>query len=211
MPRVTDVVRVCGIAGYVVLGLVAAWRARAGAGARAAINAFLLYTLAVSFGAGLLQHEMWPFSTWPLVAGIQGPMAQQSRLVAVDRSGVEHNVDYRAWQPFVWEELQAWADKRLPRLGREDQAQAAEFIVQLAEQGRQAALAGRTVGYFDRLWGPLTAPYFLLHPQWWSSPAQTPREPLVGIRVYRESWNLQERRTAPSAVRRSLMFEYVRR
>jgi hypothetical protein len=209
---VTDILRVCGIAGYLALGLFAAWRARApaGAGARGAINAFLLYTLAVSFGAGVLQREMWPFSTWPLVAGIQGPVAHQSRLVAIDRAGVEHNVDYRAWQPFVWEELLAWANRGLLRLGPEDRVQVAEFIVQLAERGRQAAIAGRTVGYFGRFWGPLTAPYFLLHPKWWSSPATTPREPLVGIRVYRESWNLEQRRTAPSAVQRSLVFEYLR-
>ena len=208
----TDILRVCGIAGYVAVGLFAVWRAHApsGAGGRGAINAFLLYTLAVSFGAGLFQREMWPFSTWPLVAGIQGPAAHHSRIVAVDRAGVEHNVDYRAWQPFVVEELQAWADKRLLRLGHEDRARAAEFMVQLAERGRQAASAGRTVGYFDRFWGPLAAPYFLLHPKRWSSPGVTPREPLVGIRVYSESWDLQQRRTAPSAVQRSLVFEYLR-
>ena len=153
---------------------------------------------------------MWPFSTWPLVAGIQGPVANHSRLVAIDRNGVEHNIDYRAWQPFVVEELQAWADKRLLRLRPEDRTRAAEFMVQLVERGRQAAIEGRTVGYFDRFWGPLAAPYFLLHPKWWSSLSTTPREPLVGIRLYRESWNLQERRTAPSAIERSLVFEYLR-
>jgi hypothetical protein len=209
---VTDILRVCGIAGYVALGLFASWRAHAPsrAGARPALNAFLLYTLAVGFGAGLFQREMWPFSTWPLVAGIHGPAAQHSRLVAVDRDGVEHSVDYRAWQPFVVEELQAWADRRLLRLGHDDRARAGEFLVQLAERGRRAATEGRTVGYFDRFWGPLAAPYFLLHPRRWSSPARTPREPLVGIRVYRESWDLQERRTAPSAVQRLVVFEYLR-
>ncbi len=208
----TDILRVCGIAGYVALGLFAAWRAHAPAGARGrgSINAFLLYTLTVSFAAGLFQREMWPFSTWPLVAGIQGPSANHSRLVAVDRAGVEHNVDYRAWQPFVVEELQAWAGRELLRLGPEDRTRAAEFMVQLAEQGRQDARAGRTVGYFDRLWGPLAAPYFLLHPKWWSVPGTTPPTPLVGIRLYRESWNLEQRRTDPSAVQRSLVFEYLR-
>ncbi len=209
----TNILRVCGIAGYVVLGLFAAWRgwAPSGAGARRAVNAFVLYTLSVSFAAGLFQREMWPFSTWPLVAGIQGPNARHSRLMVVDRTGGEHDVDYRALQPFVLEELLGWAEGRLLRLRSEDRDRGAEFIVQLAERGRQDARAGRTVGYFDRWWGPLAAPYFLLHPKWWRSPATTPMEPIVGLRLYRESWNLQERRTAPSAVQRSLVFEYLRR
>jgi hypothetical protein len=209
---VTETLRVFGFLGFVAFGLLAAWleRTAPGRSARTALNAFLLYTLAVSFGVGFRQFEMWPFSTWPLVAGIHGPVADNGRIVAVDRAGVEHDVDYRAWQPFVVEELQAWADSRLMRLAPADRATAAAFMVELAERGRQAARAGQAVGYFDRLWGPFTAPYFLLHPKRWTSPETAPREPLVGVRVYRESWNLDARRSSPSAVRRSLVFEYLR-
>ena len=66
--------------GYVICGLFGAWRAHTSPGpaGRRAVNAFLLYTLAASFGAGLLQRDLWPFSDWPLVAGIQGPSRDTS-------------------------------------------------------------------------------------------------------------------------------------
>jgi rRNA processing protein Gar1 len=164
----------------------------------------------VSCGAGLLQRDLWPFSNWPLVAGIQPLTAQHARLLAVDRHGREYDVDYRAWEPFPSDELIAWANRRLLELDRKDRDRAADFLVDLVERARISAREGRRVGYVDRAWGRLAAPYFLLHPEWWRSPSTTPPEPLVGVRLYHETWNLDERRANPSAVRRSLVYGYSR-
>jgi hypothetical protein len=205
-----DLVRLACITGYIALGLFAAWRAHASPGpaARRAVNAFLLYTLAAGFGAGLLQKDLWPFSNWPLVAAVHEPYVRHFRLVAVDRVGGEHDVDYRAWQPFVSDELLAWAQRPMFDLEPADRERAAEYLLTLAEAGRQAARRGERVGYFDRLWGPLAAPYFLLHPKLWSTPATTPAEPLVALRLYQETWNLDDRRKNPSAVQRTVIYEY---
>ena len=207
-----DLIRVSTFLGYVAFGLVAAWQARGGrrTAARTALNAFLLYTLAVSFGAGLVQVDLWPFSTWPLVAGIHPPVAVHNRLVVIDRDGRERDVDYRAWQPFVIEELLAWADGRMLQLAPADRDRAAAFLLELAERGAARAAHGDQVGYFTRAWGPLAAPTFLLHPKLWSQPSAAPPLPLAGLRFYREKWNLDARLRNPAAVERVLMYEYRR-
>jgi hypothetical protein len=209
-----DLLRVGVFGGYVMLGLCAAWGAyaRRGSGiSRRLVNLFLVYTLIVSFGAGLLQKDFWPFSNWPLVANLHPPVVRYTRLVAVDAQGREHDVDYRAWQPFVIEELLGWADSRLVMLDAADRDRAAAFLVGLAERGREQAARSGRVGYFDRLWGPLAAPYFLLHDKRWTSAATAPSSPLVGLRLYHERWNLEERRVNPSAKERSLVYEYLPR
>jgi hypothetical protein len=209
-----DLLRIGVFGGFVTLGLCAAWGVHAWRGtaiSRRLVNVFLIYTLIVSFGAGLLQKDCWPFSNWPLVASLHPPMVRYSRLVGVDANGREHDVDYRAWQPFVIEELLGWADSRLLPLEPAERDRAGAYLVSIVERGRQRAARGERVGYFDRYWGPFTAPYFLLHPKLWTSPEQTPAVPLVGVRFYHESWNLEERRVHPSAVQRSLVYEYLPR
>jgi hypothetical protein len=204
-----DLLRIGVVGGFLMLGLYAAWRQRTpGPAGRRALNVFLIYSLLVSFGAGLLQRDFWPFSNWPLVAGRHGPSAVYPRLVAVDVRGREHDVDYRAWQPFVHDELMAWIDGRLFELPPADRDRAAAYLVGLAEWGRVRASVGRRVGYFDRFFGPLAAPYFLLHPKRWSTPAATPPDAFNGLRLYRETWNLDERRANPAAFQRALVFEY---
>lgn len=177
---------------------------------RRVINLFLGYTLAVSFAAGLLQREAWPFSTWPLVAGVHPPEAVQSRMVALDRLGRERDVDYRAWRPFVIEELLAWARGRMLTLEPRFRDQAAEHLLQLVERGMAEIRAGETPGHTYRLWGPFTAPYFLLHPVLWRTSSDLPEGPLTGLRLYQERWNLEERLRNPSAVERTLLYEYRR-
>ena len=204
--------QLCVFAGYVSIGLLSAWRGQISpdGGGRRVVTIFLLYTLVASCGAGLLQRDLWPFSNWPLVAGIQPLTVQHARLVAVDRRGREHNVDYRAWEPFPSDELIAWANRRFLELSPADRDRAADFLVERIERARLSAREGRRVGYFDRVWGPFAAPYFLLHPDWWSSPTRTPPDPLVGIRLYHETWQVDQRRSDPSAVQRSLVYGYLR-
>lgn len=173
---------------------------------RPRLTAFLLYSLVVSFGAGLSGHDAWPFSDWPLAAGRVGRVVTTSRVVAVDASGAEHPIDARAWQPLVYDELSPWVHLRLPTLSAEAREGAARFLLAHAEQARRRARAGEGVGYFDRFLGPFAAPYFVLHPKTW--PAEAAPLPFVGLRVYDESWNVRERSRDPSALTRSLAFEY---
>jgi hypothetical protein len=193
---------------FVGLGL-AAIRSerRAGRGRRSFVNAFLIYALAASFGAGLAQRDAWPFSAWPLVAGRLPPTVTHPRLVAVDGAGREHDVDYRAWQPLGVDELLSWLDAGFPKLSAEAQQRAFGFLLGRAEQARRQARAGEPVGECDRLLGPLAAPYFLLHPKLWSDPARVPESPFVGVRFYRETWNLEQRRRDAARVTRILVHE----
>ena len=67
-----DLIRLGVFGGFVGLGVLvalASWRSGS-PWSRRASNVFLTYTLIVSFGAGILQRDFWPFSTWPLVAAL---------------------------------------------------------------------------------------------------------------------------------------------
>jgi hypothetical protein len=199
--------------GFVALGLLtlrARSRASAQAG-RGAINRFLVFCLLVSFAAGLTQRELWPFSRWELIAGIVPPVMSERfahpRLVAVDARGGEHEVDYRAWEPLVFDELGAWINQNFSRLPASGQDQAAAYLLSRAEQARISARGGRMFG--TRWWPqPLTAPYFLLHPALWVDAARVPERPFVGLRIYTETWNLADRARDPLSFRRVLLFEY---
>lgn len=169
-------------------------------------TAFLVYGVALSFGAGLTGHDAWPFSDWPLAAGRVGPIVTSSRIVAVDSSGTEHAIDARAWQPLVFDELSPWVHLRLPTLPPEAQARAVLFLLDHVERERRRAVAGEGVGYFDRFLGPLAAPYFVLHPRTW--PDQAGSLPFVALRVYHESWNVRARAADPRALSRILVYEY---
>jgi hypothetical protein len=173
---------------------------------KAAVNLLLAYALAASFAVGLSQRDAWPFAKWPMAGGRADATAANSRVVALDAGGGEHPIDYRAWQPLGFDELLPWMHLTFPRLRRAEQDQAAAFLLQRAETARRRAAAGGRVGATDRL-GPLTAPGFDLHPRTWTAGA-LPAAPFVGLRVYRESWNQEERRRDPSRVSRRLFYEY---
>ena len=66
--------------GFVALGLTAAYSTRGKGDRRWLVNIFLVYTLVLGLGAGLSQREAWPFSTWPLVAGLVPPTVMQPRM-----------------------------------------------------------------------------------------------------------------------------------
>src|SRR6516225_9970100 len=96
------VVKALLVLGFVVLGLVATHLPRTEASRRRLINLYIVYTLALGLGAGLPVFEVWPFSTWPLVAGRVAQTVTQPRVVAVAADGQEYPIDYRAWEPFVF-------------------------------------------------------------------------------------------------------------
>jgi hypothetical protein len=174
------------------------------------VNAFLLYAVAASFGAGLAQKDAWPFSKWPMAGGRAEPRGSTIRIVAVDEDGVEHGVDYRAWQPMAFDELIPWLHRTFPRLPRASQDRVAAHLLEKAESARKRAGAGEDTGHLGGVLGPLAAPEFDLHPRLWSRPGSVPARPFVALRIYRETWDQEERRRDPSRVTRLLLYESAR-
>jgi hypothetical protein len=184
--------------------------ARGEAARRAAVSGLLAYALAVSFAAGLSQRDAWPFARWPMAAGRASARGEGVRLLAVDQQGREWPVDFRAWQPLAFDELIPWMHRSFPRLAPEARQRVLAHLLGVAERARQRARAGESVGYFDRYLGPLTAPYFDLHPRIWSPGAGTPAEPFTRLRLYHETWDHELLRRRPDSVERTLLDEHPR-
>jgi hypothetical protein len=174
------------------------------------VSLFLAYALAASFAAGLSQKDAWPFAKWPMAGGRAAPEGSNVRIVAVDEDGVERGIDYRAWQPMAFDELVPWMHRTFARLPRAAQDRVAAHLLAVAESARAKARAGGSPGYLDRYLGPLAAPEFDLHPRTWSRPQAVPPRRFVSLRVYRETWNQEERRRDPSRVTRALLYESPR-
>src|SRR5262245_35480162 len=177
--------------GFVLLGLVLLRPPHAEAvdgRSRRRVSVFLFYVLLVSFGAGRSQHDLWPFAHWPIVSLFARPGLEIPEVRAVDARGEEHAVDYRALQPLGLDDLAPWLLIHFPNLKPEAQARTAARLLELVEEARQRARRGERVGRFERVLGPLTAPYFLLHPKRWRRPEDTPAEPFTRLRLYRVIW-----------------------
>lgn len=193
---------------FAILG-VAAGLAHGRAYGRLVLNAFIAYTLALSFAAGFKQQEVWPFSAWPLVAARAPTTITQPRVVAVDVDGKEHEIDHRAWGPIVFQELNGWHDKYFFRLEPAARERAAAYLLGVVEGNRKRWAAGKPEPYWTRYLGPLSAPLFLGHPNHWDE--RVPAKPFVGLRHYRETWDVDERLRDPSRVTRVLRYEYLAR
>ena len=197
--------------GFLIAALLAALSERGlVAPRRRFVNLFLAYAVLASFAAGLSQRDAWPFAKWPMAGGRAAPEYSAIRIVGVDEEGVERGIDYRAWQPMAFDELMPWMHRTFPRLPRPSQDRVAAHLRDTAEAARRKAQAGEGVGYLDRFLGPLAAPEFDLHPRAWSRAEAVPPRPFVSLRVYRETWNQEERRRDPSLVRRLLLYESPR-
>lgn len=198
-------------AAYVILAARAGRRSATTPDGRRAISTWLLYTTLVVSAIATLQIDLWPFSAWPLVAAVAGPKTQLSRMVAVGVSGREYDVDFRVWQPLIIEELLAWGTGRLRALPPEARDDAGRYLLAAVERGVSEVSAGRPAGHLDRWLGPLAAPSFLLHPRIWNTPRDVPAEPLIGLRLYNESWDIEARAHGDMASQRTLLYEYSRR
>ena len=174
-------------------------------------NVFLWAVLFISFGAGLTQHNLWPFSSWPVLAyavstGSNNPPLP--RIVGVDADGTEYDIDYRAWRPLALEELESWIRLHFARLDPADRDRVGAYLLGRANRAREQALSPAGLPYPNRWFGPLTAPTHMLHPAIWSRPENVPRSLLVELRIYGETWNLEERHRDPQNVTRVLIFDY---
>lgn len=203
-----NIVGAVGFLGFLLAAALVALSERGGIGPRRRyVHLFLAYAVAVSFGAGLSQKDAWPFSKWPMAGGKAEAFGSTIRIVAVDDRGTERAIDYRAWQPVAFDELVPWMHRTFPRLPRHAQDRVAAHLLAAAEAARARARAGHGVGYLHRFLGPFAAPEFDLHPRIWPGPDGVPARPFVGLRVYRETWDQEERRHDPSRVVRQLIHE----
>jgi hypothetical protein len=174
-------------------------------------NAFLILVLIVSFAAGLTQHDLWPFSSWPVLAHpvpTDGSYPPLPRIMGVDSSGKEYDIDYRAWPPLALEELTSWIKIYFTRLDPAAQDPVGRYLLNRANDAREQALSPTGLPYPNRWLGRLTAPTHMLHPAIWSHSDNVPRHPFVRLRIYEESWDLEERRRDPQKVTRVLILDY---
>ena len=209
-----NLIALLSFAGLLVAATVALIGTRAGLGVAArqrAVSLFLAYVCAVSLMAGLSQRDLWPFSSWALMVGAAptdiGDDPQNLIVLGVDAEGREKPIDFRAWQPLGVEELEAWLRIRFQKLPPDARDRIAGYLLGLAEAGRVAVERGRSPGYFDRFLGPFTAPTHQLHPAIWNRPEDAPASPFVGLRIYREYWNLEARRRDGTQIRRVLVYQ----
>jgi hypothetical protein len=174
-------------------------------------NVFLLLVLFISFGAGLTQHDLWPFSSWPVLAypgPASGNYSALPRIMGVDIDGNEYDIDYRAWQPVEVEELLSWVRLHFPRLDPAARDRVGAYFLSRSNLAREQALSSTGLPYPNRWFGPLTAPAHMLHPAIWSHPESVPHKPFIELRIYDERWNPEERSRDPQKVTRVLIFDH---
>ena len=212
----TNAIALLAFAGFVALGiavLVVRGRTDSARSRKRAVSILTLWVLGVSMVAVGSQRDLWPFSAWRLVvrppasAVGDAPANQSLRIVGFDSLGVDHAVDYRAWQPLSVEELTTWLSRELASLDSAERSEIGRHLLGLANEGRRRAHAGERFGVSDRLFGPFAAPTELLHPRRWSARSAVPVAPFVGLRIYSEQFDLEELR-AGGRIRLELLHEY---
>jgi hypothetical protein len=198
---------------FLVFGLlVAVWgRFLSATPRRRLINIFLLVVLFISFGAGLTQHNLWPFSSWPVLAypgPASGHYSALPRIMGVDSNGNEYDIDYRAWQPMELEELLSWIRLHFAHLDPAARDGVGAYLLGRSNLAREQALSSAGLPYPNRWFGPLTAPGHMLHPAIWSRPERVPHQSFIELRIYEERWDPEERSRDPQKVARLLVFDY---
>ncbi len=189
----------------VVFGTFAALCALAAATRRKShASALIAYTLIVVFIVGAVPIDLWPFADWPLIAAYHKRDATNVHITAVDRDGIEREIDARAWGSLSMLELAAWLDGPFRSLSARDKSDACAFLLERIERARQDAIAHAAV----RSPSPLASPYFILTTPFWDD--GIPPRPFVALRIYREAWDLEQRLRNPQAFSRQLLYEYRR-
>lgn len=204
MEPAVDVARLGVFALFVALGLLAARRARS----RGATDRLIVYVLAVSCLVGVTQVESWPFTNWALVHHGAPRRIVSLELEGLDAGGRGWTVDLRVLHPLSPEEFATWLKANLPSLTPPERAHIARFLLARAEEGRLRLRAGRSPAPNQWLLGPLDAPYHFHDAKTWTSAAQVPATPFVGLRAWFWDWDVEERFADASRVERRLLFEY---
>jgi hypothetical protein len=192
---------------FVALGLALSFVADRGR-RRVFVNVFLAYVLALNAFVVVGQKDAWPFSPYGLMtvdSSRRGVVRSMIAFRGVDGHGREWDIEPLAWSPLFPPAIMGWFEVNFPRATTEARDEVGRFLLDRAEEARRRRRAGAPIGN-ERLLGPLSAPD--THQ---SRPAiETASEPLVGIRVYRLTWIAEILLRDPSAVTRTLVFEYPR-
>lgn len=209
----TDLVAAASYAGVVAAAGYAAWTGRSAEidrrrrGRQVMIGGVLATTLL----AGLSQRDLWPLSSWSLMTRAprrdMGVNPVYLRLVAVDSAGAEYTVDYRAVEPFAIEELMAWMRAQFVSLPRAEQDTAARYLLGRVNAARARVREGRSAGTAGVLPGALRAPFHQLHQRRWRESTDLPATPFVTLRLYGETWDLEERARDSTRVSRHLLYQ----
>ena len=194
--------------GFVVTVMLVAMR-RGSLRSRSAVNLLLVYALCAGLVVGLVHRDAWPFSRWLIFAYPDVPHSFV-HLRAVDRTGVEYEVDERALEPFNPLELYSWLSLRFRGLPPAQQDEAAAYLLRQAEEGRQRAIHGERIGRFDRYLGRAAAPTHFLFTRKWGEGVILPQESFVGLRLYEDSWSVEQRARNPRAFQRRLLYQFPR-
>ena len=89
---------------------------------------------------------------------------------------------------------------RIPHAG-------AMCLLERAEAGRLRLLSGRSPAPNQKVLGRLDAPYHFHDAKTWTSPAQVPPTPFVGLRAWFWDWDVEERFADPTRVEKRLLFQ----
>jgi hypothetical protein len=176
-------------AGFVTLALVTKKGARPGTSVP--LTALIIYAVVVSNFVGFSGHDMWPFAAWRYVSYAVGDHGEFLRLVGVDGDGREQPLDTRTFEPLEYAtmmgDLQLTIDE-----GRSTHVnELLDFLLELAQAGVADARAGKPVGRFRRLLGPVAAPVFQLQVTPWSDPTKVPSR-IDGLRLYWIHWQIMD-------------------
>jgi hypothetical protein len=166
------------------------------------VKHFVAYALVVGLFAGFIHREMWPFSRWLVFAYKDVPHSTLV-LTAMDISGAEQELDARAMEPFNPVELYTWLSVDFPKLDAQQQKQAAGYLLQLANDGRERALRGEPIGRFGRYFGNFAAPTHFLFTRKWDDRATLTGKPFTSLRIYRSTWEIHQQ---PVIYHRELLY-----
>lgn len=200
-----EVARLLSFLVFVALGA----RVAAGGPARPrALQILLAYVCALALGVGLSQRDAWPFSSYPIAAGLAGGGDRQTwiEFCGVDADGREWTVDPRAWSPLAHQTVQLWFERSWARLPEHQRRDAGLFLLDRAEAARTRLAGGAPVGR-ERVLGPLAAPdWSLLH----GVDAPVPSTPLRRLRIYEHAWVPRASYREPALRQRTLVAEIAR-
>jgi len=173
---------------------------------RRSASILLLFTVAISMGAGFAQRSLWPFSHWPMDNKFFEAETPGLLTMVVDQRGAEPELDFRALYPIDWMDLYDWLN--LTERGNPAAFdQVAPWLLDRISNARAALEAtGRMPG--DR--GLLAAPSRLVVlPVWTADDGRSPLQ-VDGLRFYEFQAHLDEPAAFPTAEQRRLVFEYSR-
>ncbi len=176
--------------------------------ARRRASLFTIWLLVATLGIGLLERDLYPFTSWPLISWLYPRSYPLRRYILVDARGAEHDIDGRAWEPLSADELASWMAMRFMGLDSTRRDSVARDLMRRATAGVERARAGQRIGTYDRFLGPFSAPLFHVHPQPWNDSGALPPLPFQAFQLYVETWDPDDGARKPANVPRKLLYEY---